>query len=116
MALDLKELGLRAKLIRKEVLKINQIELAAKLDLTQNIISRLEIGEGVTIEIILKYLNYLYSQNLDAYKLFYLHFDVAGFEKSNYDLGKDKIAALLEENSKEQKEFFKEISLRLEAL
>lgn len=116
MALDLKELGLRAKLIRKEVLQINQIELATKLDLTQNIISRLEIGEGVTIEIVLKYLNYLYSQNLDAYKLFFLHFDITNFQKSNYDFTKEKITALIKENAEEQNEFFKEISLRLSGL
>lgn len=116
MPLTLNELGIRAKLIRKEVLKINQNELAEKLDLSQNIISRMEIGDGVTIEIILKYLDYLYSLNFDAYKLFYLHFDIANFQKSNYDLEKDKIVYLLNENNKEQTRFHQEISLRLQSL
>ena len=68
--LDMVEFGKRVQMIRENVLKMNQSELAEKINITQVLLSRLERGIGGNINVVFDLVNYLYSKNIAAKEVF----------------------------------------------
>lgn len=71
----LKDVGSIIKMIRSEILKINQVQLAEQVDSSQILISRLERGHGASILLLLKVIDYFRSVGINAHNIFYEPFD-----------------------------------------
>ena len=74
--LDMVEFGRRVQMIRENILKMNQSELAVKISTTQVLLSRLERGIGGSINVVFDLMNYLYSKNIVAKEVFSEHFSL----------------------------------------
>ena len=83
--LDMIEFGLRVQMIRENVLKMNQSELAEKINTTQVLLSRLERGIGGNINVVFDLVNYLYSKNIAAKEVFSEHFSLDLVTKNSND-------------------------------
>ena len=64
--LDMSEFGKRVQAVRENILKMNQSELAEKINTSQVLLSRLENGIGGSINVVFDLVNYLYSRNIAA--------------------------------------------------
>jgi predicted transcriptional regulator len=96
--MDLIEFGKRVLMVREEVLEMNQTELAEQLQVTQNLISRLETGVGGNINIIFEFLNFLKRRKLAAHMIFRDPFDIKLLSKSPRikDSGENMLTTLIE--------------------
>jgi transcriptional regulator with XRE-family HTH domain len=74
--LDLIEFGKRVQAIREKVLKMNQSQLAEKINTTQVLLSRVENGIGGNINVVFDLINYLNSRKIPAKEIFGEHFSV----------------------------------------
>ncbi|MEO6836797.1 MAG: helix-turn-helix transcriptional regulator [Ginsengibacter sp.] len=74
--LNMVEFGRRVQMIRENVLKMNQSELAEKINTTQVLLSRLENGIGGNINVVFDLVNYLYSKNIAAKEVFSKQFSI----------------------------------------
>ena len=83
--LDMIEFGKRVQMIRETVLKMNQSELAEKINITQVLLSRLERGIGGNINVVFDLVNYLYSKNIAAKEVFSEHFSIDVVNKNSND-------------------------------
>ena len=83
--LDMIEFGRRVQMIRENVLKMNQSELAEKINTTQVLLSRLERGIGGNINVVFDLVNYLYSKNIAAKEVFSEHFSLDLVTKNSND-------------------------------
>ena len=83
--LDMVEFGRRVQTIRENVLKMNQSELAEKINITQVLLSRLERGIGGNINVVFDLVNYLYSKNIAAKEVFSQRFSLDLVNKNSND-------------------------------
>jgi len=74
--MDMIELGKRIKLVRNEILQMNQQELAARLQSHQGVISRLEKGLGGSIELLLQVVDYFNKRGLNGHLIFAKNFSI----------------------------------------
>lgn len=74
--LDMIEFGKRVQAIREQVLKMNQSELAEKINTSQVLLSRLENGIGGSINVVFDLVNYLNSKNIAAKEIFSTRFSI----------------------------------------
>ncbi len=74
--LDMVEFGRRVQMIREHILKMNQSELAKKINTTQVLLSRLERGIGGSINVVFDLMNYLYSEKIAAKEVLSEHFSL----------------------------------------
>jgi len=87
--LDFASLGERIRFVRENILKLSQTEMADHLGSNQVMVSRLEKGIGGSFEFLMKLLNFLYTQGVEAKELFALDFSKEAFllsqnAKTNY--------------------------------
>lgn len=68
--MTLKALGKNIKTVRTEILNITQEELAEAVNSSQIIVSRLERGQGASIYLLLKVIEYFKSRGLNAASIF----------------------------------------------
>jgi transcriptional regulator with XRE-family HTH domain len=74
--MDLKEFGRRLQMVREDLLRMNQTEIAWYLNMSQTMYSRLESGMAGNIHTIFKVVNYLRHRNLEAHLMFHDEFDL----------------------------------------
>lgn len=63
------EFGKRVLLVREELLHMNQSELAAEINTTQVLLSRVERGIGGNINVVFDFLNFLKAKGYNAHML-----------------------------------------------
>ena len=74
--MDTTEFGKRVLLVREQLLQLNQSELAAKINTTQVLLSRLERGIGGNINVVFDLLNFLKKKGYEAHMLLKDPFDI----------------------------------------
>lgn len=80
--MDLKEFGRRLQMVREEMLRMSQTEIAWHLNMSQTMYSRLESGMAGNIHTIFKVITYLKHRNLQGHLMFQDEFDVRALVKS----------------------------------
>lgn len=85
----LKDVGSIIKMIRSEILKLNQVQLAEQVDSSQILISRLERGHGASVLLLLKVIDYFRSVGINAHNIFYEPFDRRLLLKESDDFGEE---------------------------
>lgn len=93
--LDLAQFGERVKKIR-EHFGMNQKDLAEVTDSTQNLVSRLEKGQGCSIEYFFRLLRYLASRNVIVPNLFLSVFSIE-IVTNPYNTNKEQMKAIIRE-------------------
>jgi hypothetical protein len=83
--MDMTEFGRRIHLVREHLLQMTQTELAGHLNISQAVYSRAEIGVGCSVQFVFAVMNFLYSRNLKAHRLFREPFDV-NYLREDYQL------------------------------
>lgn len=83
--LSIEEFGKRVQLIRENILKMNQSELAEKINISQVLLSRLERGIGGNITVVFDLINYLYSKNIAGKEIFSEQFSLDLVTKNSKD-------------------------------
>ena len=61
------EFGKRVLLVREQLLQMNQSELAAEINTTQVLLSRVERGIGGNINVVFDFLNFLKKKGYQAH-------------------------------------------------
>ena len=74
--MDTTEFGKRVLLVREQLLQLNQSELAAKINTTQVLLSRVERGIGGNINVVFDLLNFLKKKGYEAHMLLKDPFDI----------------------------------------
>lgn len=113
--MTISELGKIFKIIREDFLKLTQTELGEKLKLNQSIISRLERGDGGTIETLFVFMDYMEENKLNSHAIFIEPFDkdmVPKVRTSNVE----QIIELLKETQAGQEANFNKIIKYLSSL
>ena len=70
------EFGRRVLLVREHLLQMNQSELAAEINTTQVLLSRVERGIGGNINVVFDFLNFLKKKGYQAHMLLKDPFDI----------------------------------------
>lgn len=70
------EFGKRVLLVREELLQMNQSELAAEINTTQVLLSRVERGIGGNINVVFDFLNFLKTKGYQAHMLLREPFEI----------------------------------------
>lgn len=81
MNIDISLVGNRIKLIREQILKITQTELAIMINSKQNLISRLEAGKGSNVTTVLDIVKVLQKMSYPAEMIFSSDFEIRNFIK-----------------------------------
>lgn len=68
--LSMTEFGKRVQAVREHILEMNQSQLAAKINTSQVLLSRIENGIGGNINVVFDLVNYLHSRNIAAKEIF----------------------------------------------
>lgn len=112
--ITLEELGNRIKLIRHNLLKFSQAELAEILETQQVLISRLEKGKG-SVTLFLDFLNYLNSKGYRGYLLFASSFSLQQINAS-IPISVEQIVQLLKLHLEDSEKSIQEVLSRLDLL
>ena len=75
--MELKEFGIIIRDIRKQLLNITQNQLAAEVNSTQALLSRLENGKGSTPQLVFAVLKALREKNIRTHLIFVKSFEFA---------------------------------------
>jgi transcriptional regulator with XRE-family HTH domain len=70
------EFGKRVLAVREQLLQMNQSELAAQINTTQVLLSRVERGIGGNINVVFDFLNFLRKKGYQSHILFKEPFDI----------------------------------------
>ena len=79
--MDLKEFGRRLQMVREQVLRMNQTEIAWNLRMSQTMYSRLESGLAGNIHTVFRVVSFLRHKELQAHMMFAEEFDLKKLEK-----------------------------------
>ena len=74
--MDLKEFGRRMQIVREELLRMNQTEIAWNLHMSQTMYSRLESGIAGNIHTVFRVVSFLRYRKLQAHMMFAEEFDL----------------------------------------
>jgi hypothetical protein len=115
--MDLKEFGRRMQLVREELLRMSQTEIAWNLHMSQTMYSRLESGLAGNIHTIFRVVNYLNHRNLNAHLLFSESFDLKMLVKTeSADVSGERIIGLLEHLKDSAKEDYERLTILREMI
>ena len=79
--MDLKEFGRRLQMVREQILRMNQTEIAWNLRMSQTMYSRLESGLAGNIHTVFRVVSFLRHKELQAHMMFAEVFDLKKLEK-----------------------------------
>ena len=113
--LDMIEFGKRVQAVRENILKMNQSELAEKINISQVLLSRLERGIGGNINVVFDLVNYLYSRNIAAKEIFGKRFslDLVTQNSNSPNTINTQIEALIKELQKTMSDDFDKLLMLL---
>ena len=98
--MDLKEFGRRLQMVRENVLRMNQTEIAWHLRMSQTMYSRLESGLAGNIHTVFRVVNFLRHKELESHMLFVEDFDLRKLEKAapsqKADMSYERVQGILE--------------------
>jgi hypothetical protein len=99
--MDLKEFGRRLQMVREQILRMNQTEIAWNLRMSQTMYSRLESGLAGNIHTVFRVVNFLRHRELEAHMMFVPEFDLRKLEKpapakQTADLSYERVQGILD--------------------
>ena len=112
--MDLKEFGKRLQLVREQILRMNQTEIAWNLRMSQTMYSRLESGLAGNIHTVFRVVNFLRHKELQAHMMFVEDFDLSKLEKpapakQSSDLSFERVQGILENLKDSAKEDYEKL-------
>ena len=99
--MDLKEFGRRLQMVREQILRMNQTEIAWNLRMSQTMYSRLESGLAGNIHTVFRVVSFLRHKELQAHMMFTDDFELSRLEKptppkQTVDLSYERVQGILE--------------------
>lgn len=112
----MREFGKRVQAIREQVLEMSQAELAAKINTSQVLLSRIENGIGGSINVLFDLVNYLNSKNIPAKEIFSKKFSIELITQNTgntKNAGANQLQEMVKELQKNMNEDFDKLQLLL---
>jgi transcriptional regulator with XRE-family HTH domain len=91
------ELVERTRLIRKDVLKLTQSELAEEIGSSQALVSRMELDGKGTVDLLIDLFNFYEKKGIAAYMVWHPNFSVNMLIEDGENSNKSEINKLLED-------------------
>jgi predicted transcriptional regulator len=110
-----KELGERVRIIREDILKIKQGELAIELGMQQSLISRMEKGE-TSLDQILTLLEYYEKKGIKSHMLLRPVFEKNLLLEEDIPFNADQMLSIIEEVKEANNAGFTRLSLLIKAM
>lgn len=105
------------QIVREDILRMSQTEIAWNLHMSQTMYSRLESGLAGNIHTIFRVVNYLNHRNLQAHLLFGETFDIKMLVKTEVaDVSGERILNLLENLKDSAKEDYERLTILREMI
>jgi transcriptional regulator with XRE-family HTH domain len=115
--MDSTEFGKRVLQVREKLLQMNQSELAAEINTTQVLLSRVERGVGGNINVVFNFLNFLKAKGYHAHMLLCEPFNIDLLTgKSAIESPSEKILNVISELKESANKDYEKLLLLLEEL